>query len=121
MANPQDNVIFQDLTNEFTSIGYGISRSRIDGNYDTGLRRFRSLFGIPPEGCSVLWKSITPRHLDDTLKKRHLLYALLFLKVYGTEHHENHAITGVDEKTFRKHTWRWVNWIATELDVVSRH
>ena len=41
----------------------------------------------------------------------HLLWALLFLKRYDTEH-TNHSITGADEKTFRKWVWIFVDMLA---------
>ncbi|KAG9414463.1 hypothetical protein AC1031_013822 [Aphanomyces cochlioides] len=44
----------------------------------------------------------------------HLLWALMFLKTYATEG-EYHALTGADEKTFRKWCWIWVN-IISDLD-----
>ena len=43
--------------------------------------------------------------------------ALLYLKVYSTEE-VYHAISGADEKTFRKWSWIYVSLIA-KLNVVS--
>ncbi len=52
----------------------------------TAHRRFRQLFGIPPWICSKIWTFLAARNaLPPNAKPRHLLCALLFLKVYGTE------------------------------------
>jgi len=82
----------------------------------TQLRRFRALFGLSPTACAVVWRSLGTRK---PIKSRpeHLLYALMLLKLYGTEH-EHHAITGRDEKTFRKYSWSWVCLLALHLNVV---
>lgn len=49
---------------------------------------------------------------------KHLLWALMFLKVYGTEHVLAGKI-GVDEATYRNHVWTVVKAIASlKLQVV---
>jgi hypothetical protein len=47
----------------------------------------------------------------------YLLCALLFLKSYCTEE-ANHAMTGLDEKTFRHWSSLYIRLLATELDEV---
>ncbi|OQR90516.1 hypothetical protein THRCLA_09312 [Thraustotheca clavata] len=37
--------------------------------------------------------------------------------MYGTEG-QNHALTGVDEKTFRKWCWKWIHTLAN-LDIIK--
>jgi len=61
-------------------------------------RRFLSCFGISPNVCSCLWMLVRPL-LPDGATPLHLLWALFFLKVYGTEEH-NASVAGCDEKTF---------------------
>ena len=78
-------------------------------------RRFRSFFGVCPETCVILWKllaSFVPRMAIP----HHLLWALLFLKTYATEH-VNATIAQVDEKTFRKWSWKFVV-LLSELQIV---
>ena len=41
----------------------------------------------------------------------HLLWSLMFLKVYASEH-INSMIAEVDEKTFRKWTWKFIRLLA---------
>lgn len=40
------------------------------------------------------------------------------MKLYNTEH-QFKAITGRDEKTFRKYAWRWAHLLAYYLDVID--
>ena len=76
--------------------------------------RFRAMFGISAEICSHLWKMIDP--CDFTMGKGaktcHLLWALMLLKLYATEATLCALAGGVDEKTFRKWSWRFVSAIA---------
>ena len=48
-------------------------------------RKFRSLFGCSSKHCSQLWYLLRD-NLPTGSEPKHLLCALLFLKVYGTEH-----------------------------------
>ena len=81
-------------------------------------RRFRATFGTNPYVCSKIWRllhegGILPRKG----KPEHLLWALMFMKLYGSE--TIHAsLTGTNETTFRKWSWLFVSAIA-DLDVVS--
>ena len=79
-------------------------------------RRFRSLFGVSPLACSALWSRIM-RSLPHGCRPIHLLWALLFLKVYAAEN-VSRSITGADEKTFRKWSWALLEIIAN-MNVVS--
>ena len=54
--------------------------------------------------CAHIWNAIR-FDLPTGAKPKHLLYGLLFMKVYSIEHvHAN--MVGCDEKTFQK--WAWV-------------
>lgn len=81
----------------------------------TGLRKFKSFYGISPEVFSKLWKLI--QNKPEGSEPKHLLWTMLFLKNYNNEH-INAAITHVDEKTFRLWVWRFVKLLA-ELNVVG--
>lgn len=97
----------------FQQLGTDLCR-RVVTQTSPGIRRFKGLFGCEPKHCVTLWNLISrpfgARHI-------HLLYALLFLKVYGTED-EHSVITHVHEQTFRKWSWIFIKLIAN-LDVVS--
>lgn len=87
-----------------------------ESNSRTGIRRFRSMFGCTHFHCETIWNLLMGRHPPYS-HPRHLLMALLFLKVYSTEE-IHHAISGADEKTFRKWSWIYTSLIA-KLNVVS--
>ena len=92
------------------------SRQKSNRSELTELRRFKALFGVSPLVCTVLWNKIG-RSKPKKSSPTHLLWALLFLRVYSNEH-TNRALTGVDEKTFRTWAWRFVCAIS-KLNVVS--
>ena len=70
-------------------------------------RRFRAMFGANLQVVTDLW-CILP-HVNDG-EPRHMLWALLFLRVYNTEE-LNALITSCSEKCFRKwsHTYIRLN------------
>ena len=76
-------------------------------------RRWRALFGATPYVCAKVWILIdTPnnKRLPSNAQRKHLMWALLFLREYEVE--ESHAcLTGVDEDTFRK----WQKIFVEEL------
>lgn len=82
----------------------------------TGLRRFKSFFGVSPEVCAKVWNLLVS---DATSDPKHLLWCLLFLKQYGTEH-ERRVILNADEKTVRKWTWVYVK-LLSEINVVHHN
>ena len=85
-------------------------------------RRFRSFFGTTWHICAILWNHLTHTLVADHkyVKPIHLLWALLFLKLYKTK--AIHAtIAGTDERTFRKWVWIVLEYISyLEVDVVSK-
>ena len=79
------------------------------------MRRFRSLFGVSPSVCSLLWSLLAGSRPRGTQPKQ-LLWALMLLNVYSTE--AVHAtIAGADEKTLRKWTRQLVR-LLSELPLV---
>lgn len=79
-------------------------------------RIFRSFFGATPSVCSILWSLLKPQERE-TNDPNHLLWALVFLKVYGTEE-VNSSLVGTTVKTFRKWSLHMVRCIS-ELNIVS--
>ena len=75
---------------------FGVGKKRGDD------RTFRTLFGVSPEVCVDLW------HLCQFKKKgtrpKHILWALLFIKVYATED-VLCSMASVCRRTFRD--WMW--------------
>jgi len=82
-------------------------------------RRFSALFGATPTVCAIAWSRIQPSAPVHSHPK-HLMWALLFLKLYATEH-VNSALVGVDEKTWRKWIWTIVPIISNFKVVCTLH
>ena len=87
-------------------------------------RRFRQYFGTTPEICAEIWERLDPfktiEKVFHGVQIKHLLWALMFMKLYSTESVHASLAGGVDEKTFRKWTWIFVEAISLlEFDVVS--
>ena len=85
------------------------------------LRRFRAFFGASPEVCSQLWDHLSPSETINRLARpKHLLWALVFLKVYASESVLCTLVSCPDEKTFRKWTRVFVDEISyLENSIVS--
>ena len=92
---------------------------------ETYKKRYAAAFGLSPYMTSVLWYRLAEaQQLDYVLPPKtlpiHLLWGLLFLKLYSTEH-INSLICGVDEKTFRKWVWAVIHAIADLHSKVVSH
>jgi len=99
----------------FWKEGLNYANYKITNANLTGYRKFRAFYGVSPEVCGILWNKLTNKPSGSQTK--HLLWCLLFLKRYNTEH-VNAALVDVDEKTFRVWTWRFIKMLS-ELKVVS--
>lgn len=78
-------------------------------------RRFRALFGVSPLVCQKIWELLESSRLPAS-NPVHLLWALMFLKVYASEH-VHACLAGVDEKTLRKWQWKYVRLISSLAQV----
>ena len=101
---------------EFARVADRMLRRAPGLNKGTSERRFRGLFGVTPHICSLVWTLLRDK-APCRASPKFLLWALLFLKVYATEH-VNAGISGVNEKPFRKWQWIFVRLIS-ELDIAS--
>ena len=74
--------------------------------------RFSSFFGAPSEIVAELWNRTEPTVNEPGAEPKHLLWALLFLKLYSTE--EVHCcLTGWPSvRTFRKWSWYFIAKIS---------
>ena len=82
---------------------------------------FRSHFGCSPPVCATLWNHLQVTDLSPqggTLD--HLLWALMFLKIYGKQRQMCTLAGGVDQDTFRKWTWLFLNAIVQLEPLVVR-
>jgi hypothetical protein len=79
----------------------------------TSDRRFRSTFGTTGAICSLIWNLLQPETtMPQGSSPYHLLWALMLLKLYSTESILCTMAGGVDEKTFRKWAWMFVDEIS---------
>lgn len=75
----------------------------------TNYSRFRAHFGTSPGVCALCW-SLIELKLPRNYLYTHLLWALLFLKVYATESVLSSKCC-CDEKTFRTKVWTIIKMI----------
>lgn len=77
------------------------------------IQRFKSLFGPTPLVCSKIWSQLS-LSLISKPQPKHLLYALSFRKLYGTDT-VFHMIFGTDEKTCRY----WSRYFIEKISVIN--
>ncbi len=100
----------------FVAIGAAMLGRAPDLSVVDGSQRFRALFGTSPSVFCRFWQMFVRRRPENS-KPYHMLWAIIFLKVYASEH-DNAALAGLDEKTSRKCQWTFVRLIA-RLKMVS--
>ena len=86
-------------------------------------RDFRELFGCPLSVAGEVWDMLRNKILlPENGMPYHLLWALMFMKVYGKEKTLCILAGRIDKKTFRKWAWLFVIAMAgLESSVVSNH
>jgi len=85
----------------------------------TAERRFRSAFGCGPNVVAKAWHLLAHDHIPaGGDEPEHLLWALMFLKLYLNETTWAGMAGGVDEKTVRKWSWMFVDQLASLEPIV---
>jgi hypothetical protein len=97
--------IFKNLGVQYITQGTG------GGDVD---RKFLSFFGLTPMNCYRMWQLVG----DDKCDPKHLLWALMFLRMYLQED-VICTIVGESKNTVRKWTWRLIEKIAEIDSLVS--
>ena len=83
--------------------------------------RMRPLFGASSEAIAGLWNRIASKgNIESGGKVQHLLWALVFLKVYSTEEIHCAIVGWPTTKTFRKWSWYFVKKVAALKDDVIK-
>jgi hypothetical protein len=85
-------------------------------------RRFRAHFGASPQVVAYTWDLLRQNDvdLDEGATIDRFMWSLLLLKCYLTEEVNCSHICGVDEQTFRKWAWFFIDQISfLEADIVS--
>lgn len=99
---------------EFDKIIIKFMNGKRKGNEAVFERRCRSLFGLDCRLITIVWSSLEQYGILQSFPQKqpsHLLMALHFLKSYGIQT-QLASIFSVDEKTYRKWTWIYVNAIS---------
>lgn len=112
----------------FKNLGLGIIDKRASPPYSQvehhetqdQLRIFKATFGVSWMVCEAVWNLLDDHGLyRDTRQPMHLMWCLVFLKVYANEH-VNANMVGTTAKTFRKWVWRVMEEIASLKPMVVR-
>jgi len=83
-------------------------------------KRFKACFGASSTIVAELWNRIQARGIDSAARPKHLLWALVHLKVYSTEEIHCSIVGWPSTKTFAKWAWYFVELIAELRDDVIR-
>ena len=94
----------------FAQLGAHLLRRKTESSSLTFGRRYRACFGTSPKVCCFLW-TLIENQIPKNATPYHLLWSLMFLKIYSTEN-VLASIIGVDEKTFRKYSWPIIKLIS---------
>lgn len=107
--------VFVEVVNADTNFNFSLPFNNTDN------RRWFSSYGVSPDLCCVIWERLDVNTtFPSGTEYKHLMWALYFLKVYGTETQNANYSGGVDEKTFRKWSHLFVEAISyLEGSVVS--
>ena len=97
--------------NDFFTKGMSYAQRHNAEENKFNLSRFKSYFGTSPRICVILWSKIRENANSANMCYYHLLWGLLFLKLYSSEAVLS-GIVGCSEKTFRKYCWKSVISIA---------
>jgi hypothetical protein len=96
-------------------------RAQLNPELEASEQDFRALFGIGPDVCGHIWNHISRYGWKPPkMRPKYLLWALLFLKVYGTETALS-VIAKTSRKTFRKWVWLLLPMIAGMEPYVVRN
>jgi hypothetical protein len=116
-----------DVTaSEFAELGGEIMNRFPGGNQGDFYSRWHSHFYAEPEVCADVWSRLDvndtdPYAPDDRIAEPcHLLWCLLLLKTYNTEPVLSGLCGGIDEGTFSKWAWHFIEKVSyLEQEVVS--
>lgn len=83
-------------------------------------QRFRACFGAPSEIVANIWNLIEPTIGEPGAAVKHLLWALVFMKVYSNEEIHCSIVGWPSARSFRKWSWYFVKKISDLKDQVIR-
>ena len=109
-------------SDNFLDMGMETMNSFNSGSEEMKERSFKSLFEERVYVVSTLWSLLDPfnNKTMNNVEPKHILWTLMFLKLYGKEINVCSLSGGCDEKTFRKWVWKMIFEISDlEPEVVS--
>lgn len=102
-----ENVAFEVFENHRQKKRY---KNKQRENILDGIREGK--IGASYNVCAELWNLLRPTEkISEIAEPKHLLWCLLFLRKYNTEHDNCDLVGGTDPKTFRKWVWIFVKSI----------
>lgn len=109
---------------EFRTLGLAImgrDKAKNDGR-TAFARRWKNFFGVKLEIVTHVWDNLldSQQLLKAGATKKHLLWALLFLRIYDTEATHCRMAACLDEGTFRTWSWFFVDELARLSPTVVR-
>ena len=105
--------ILRVQSREFLQLGHKLMRHHDHMNKasSTELQRFCAMSGTSPDICSLLWDLLDlTTTMPNEVRAVHLLWGLMFLKLYASEAVHCAISGGVDEKTVCKWSWFFCFW-----------
>jgi hypothetical protein len=110
---------------EFRRLGADLMNRSASDHGKVFQERWTAHFEVEPEVVANVWQRLVADiEEEDALEDKfagpsHLLWALLFLKIYSTEAVLS-SMCGVDEDTYRKWAWHLIDKVSyLECEVVS--
>ena len=108
----------EELESKIERIGADIMNRKISTK-KVFQRRWRAHFGSSKKVIGIVWTMVD---VTQVTHLNHLLWVLLFLKIYPKENVACSMVGGIDEKTWRKKIWPLIESIAQLEDrVVSEY
>ena len=107
------------LMNEFIDVGFELLQFKRKEWNTTSARRWKASFGCSPTCCAIVWQMMDPPNnsfIPNNCHPKHLLWALMHMKLYTSQDALSSAVGGVSAKTVRK----WVRAFIRELSQLSQ-
>ena len=101
------------LVSEFKVLSCHLLRKKLNGSKSIRDRRIKATFGVPPIVMAKLWEFLEDEgSIFKSVKKHHLLWALMYCKVYSNESTMTATVGCADEKNFREWVWYFIEEVA---------
>ena len=108
-----------ELVTEFEVLACHLLRKKLNGSKDVRQRRIKATFGVPPIVIAKLWELLEDQgSVFKSVKKHHLLWALMYCKIYTTESTMTSTVGCADEKNFREWVWYFIEEVSNLEPIV---